>query len=224
MIKIFQIYFQKDQVHHLDQGFTPYFNTSCDVALREWPVIRSGPMLMSDDLKKDPNAIWGFVSWKWKQKTLLSSKCILDCIKNKPDYDVWFMEPQYSKPIYFNPWTQGDLCHKDISNLAQTVFQKMGWDMPKLRELQMPFCWYNFYAGNAHFWAKYFNMMDLFIETAKNDPELNRRVFEESAQYGLDATIPYFIFLVERLFPTLIATDTSIRSYAMPYHHPAFNV
>lgn len=224
MIKIFQIYFREDQISHLEPNFTPYYNTSTDVSLREWPIVKSGPRLVEEDLKQNPNTVWGFVSWKWRQKTDLPGQIFIDHINNNPDNDTWFMEPNYTRPVYFNPWTQGDLCHQNISGIAQEVFKEMGWNVPNLKTLEIPFCWYNYYAGNNYFWQKYFIMMEKFIETAKSHLDLEKAVFKDSAQYGLDATLPYFIFLVERLYPTLITIDPTIRHCGLKYNHPAFIV
>ena len=223
-VKIYQIYYLNEQVSRLDPAFTPYDNCNppydkdTSNRLREWPIIRTHGL---ERAKNDNADIWGFVSYKWDEKTLISGQKFIDFIKTNPDNDVWFMEPNY-KPFnpFMNSWIQGDLFHPGISNIVNSFLQ---FDSTKIdvRKIPMPICYYNFFAGTAKFWNRYFQVMDNLIKICENDPELKKIVFETGAGHGNDPTVPYFIFIVERMFPTIISL-MGLDSAGLKYKHNDF--
>jgi hypothetical protein len=225
-IKIYQIYYLDEQVSRLDPAFTPYNNCNppydkeTSNRLREWPIIRTHGLERAVEDKAD---IWGFVSYKWDEKTLIPGQKFVDFIKNNPDNDVWFMEPNY-KPFnpFLNSWVQGDMFHPGISNIANTFFQFNGKEI-NLKKIPMPLCWYNFFAGTKKFWDTYFSIMDSIIVQCNNNPELKKVVFETGAGHGNDPTVPYFIFIVERMFPTII-TLMGLDSAGLKYKNNDFVV
>ena len=76
-IKVFQIYFKPELKVHCDPAFTPLDNTSNPrPELREWDVWdREYANIVKQDLD-----YWGFVSWKFKEKTGLTGRQVFDFI------------------------------------------------------------------------------------------------------------------------------------------------
>jgi hypothetical protein len=65
--------------------------------------------------------------------------------------------------------------------------------------------------------------MDSIIVQCNNNPELKKVVFETGAGHGNDPTVPYFIFIVERMFPTII-TLMGLDSAGLKYKNNDFVV
>jgi hypothetical protein len=173
--------------------------------------------------KEDGADIWGFVSYKFQEKTNTSGQQFVDFIRNNPDNDCWYMEPRYV-PFnpFLNPWIQGDLMHVGISDIVNKFITIDGHKVD-ITKIPMPCCWYNFFAGTEKFWNQYFQVMDHLIQICKSNDVLNKIVFEQGAGHGNDPTVPYFIFIVERMFTT-ITTIMGIKALGMEYRHNDFVV
>jgi hypothetical protein len=79
----------------------------------------------------------------------------------------------------------------------------------------------NFFVGTEKFWNQYFHLIDTIIETSKKSPKLEKILFDTGAGHGNDPTVPYFIFVVERMFPTLLATS-KLKSAGLKFKHADF--
>ncbi len=223
-INIYQIYHQADLKAKLDPAFIPYDhsiytseNKDLSNRFREWPIIRDFGYKQAIDDKSD---IWGFVSYKFQEKTNTTGQQFVDFIQANPDNDVWFMEPEYVNNPFFNPWTQGDRYHPGVSQIPNAIFKKDGVSID-VKTIPMPFCWYNFFVGTEKFWNQYFHLIDTIIETSKTSPKLEKILFDTGAGHGNDPTVPYFIFVVERMFPTLLATS-NLKSAGLKFKHADF--
>jgi hypothetical protein len=225
-IKIYQIYYLDEQVSRLDPAFVPYDNSNPPYSaeesnkLREWPILRTHGL---ERAEKDNADIWGFVSYKWDEKTKIPGQKFVDFINANLENDVWFMEPHY-KPFnpFMNTWVQGDMFHPGISDIANSFMNINGIPMD-VRKMAMPLCYYNYFAGTRKFWNIFFHFIDQIILIAKTNENLNKLIFEIGAKHGNDPTVPYFIFLVERMFPTAI-TLTGLRHIGLKYHTDDFLV
>lgn len=223
-INIYQIFFKEEQREILDPAFIPYDNITPEIGpelsnkFREWPVIRQSGYQKAIDAQAD---IWGFVSYKFEEKTNISGDKFIRFIEDNPDNDVWFMEPYYRPQCpFFNPWTQGDIYHKGISQIPNYLF-KLAGNPIDVTQIPMRFCWYNFFAGTQKFWDQYFEAIDDMIEVSRKDPKLKEILFDIGAGHGNDTTVPYFIFVVERMFPTLLALG-GLKAAGLIYEHKDF--
>lgn len=225
-VKIYQIYYLPEQVSKLDPAFEPYDNCNpiwgLDTSrkLREYPVMRKTGYQRAQDEKAD---IWGFVSHKWQEKTNIPGQKFVDFIKANPDNDVWFMEPMFH-PFnpFMNPWLHGDIHHPGISEIPNS-FVTFTDKKIDVRKIPMPLCFYNFFAGTKLFWDTFFKFNDRMVELANQNPNLYKALFETSAGHGNDLTVPFFIFVIERMMPTTI-TLTNMRWAGLKYRHGDFNV
>lgn len=226
-VNIYQIYHKPELKVHLDPAFIPFDhcdftaqNPELSAAWREWPILRNFGLQRAQE---DNAEVWGFVSYKWAEKTQVPGQKFVDFIRANPDNDVWFMEPRY---MPFNPfvnsWIQGDMFHPGISKIVNSVMSING-HKANFRHIPMPLCYYNFFAGTEKFWSTFLSIIDKLIDTCQKDEALNKLVFETSANHGNDASVPYFIFLVERMFPTVI-TLSGLNYLGLKYHTNDFLV
>jgi hypothetical protein len=219
-VKIYQIYYLNEQVSKLDPAFVPYDNSNPPYTaeesnkLREWPILRTHGL---ERAKKDNADIWGFVSYKWDEKTQIPGQKFVDFIKANPDNDVWFMEPHY-KPFnpFMNSWIQGDMFHPGITKIVNSIMTLNNIPLD-VRKMTMPLCYYNYFAGTKKFWDIFFNYIDQIISVANNNTGFYKSLFETGAGHGNDPTVPYFIFIVERMFPTVI-TLSGLKHIGLKYH------
>ena len=59
------------------------------------------------------------------------------------------------------------------------------------------------------------------VAVCHEQPELKKMLWEAGAGHGNDPTVPYFIFVVERMFPTLIAMS-NLKAAGLAYQHSDF--
>jgi hypothetical protein len=225
-VNIYQIYYLAEQLSKMDPAFIPYDNSNPPYSaeesnkLREWPILRTHGL---ERAQKDNADIWGFVSYKWQEKTQITGQKFVDFIKANPDNDVWFMEPHF-KPFnpFMNSWVHGDMFHPNISQIPNS-FMAIDNIPVNVRKMTMPLCFYNFFAGTKKFWDLYFSYIDQIIEISKKNPQLHKALFETGAGHGNDSTVPYFIFVVERMFP-VVMTLGNLNHIGLKYHTNDFLV
>lgn len=204
--KIFQLYYKPEQEELLDPAFIPYDNTeNLRPDLREWHIWNKEYVnCLRDDLK-----LWGFVSWKFKEKTGLDGQQFVDFINDNPGYDVYFINPALiNEAVFINSWEQGDIHHPNISDIGNTFFKKLGYENLNVKEVVLDrniTMFANYIVGNRKFWDEFMDFSNkLFIEADK-DPEFHQQVFGEGmSNYSGDPSLPNFTFLIERLIPTFI--------------------
>ena len=204
--KIFQIYFKPELEQHCDPLFTPLDNTANPrPELREWDVWdREHENILAENLDH-----WGFVSWKFKEKTNLTAQQAFAHITANPGYDVYLFNPCIlNEAVFANSWEQGDIHHPGISTIGNTFFAKLGYediDVTSILLDRTRTVFANYVVGNRKFWTEFMEFSrQLFTEGAK-DPEFQHRVFGQGlSNYAHDKSLPNFTFLIERLIPTFL--------------------
>ena len=205
-IKIFQIYFKPELVAHLDPAFTPLDNTANPRPdLREWyNWDQEHEQRLSENLD-----YWGYVSWKFKEKTNLTGQQVFDHINNNPGYDVYLFNPcLVNEALFVNSWEQGDMYHPNISEIGNTFLKKLGYEDPDVKNVlldrtRMVFA--NYVVGNRKFWTEFMEFSRRLFTEADADPEFKHQVFGQGlSNYAHDKSLPNFTFLIERLIPTFL--------------------
>jgi hypothetical protein len=69
----------------------------------------------------------------------------------------------------------------------------------------------------------YKNTLQTIINVAKEHPGLNEVLFNTGAGHGNDPRVPYFIFVVERMFPTILAMS-DLKAASLIYKHSDFQL
>jgi len=208
-IKIFQIYFKPELKVHCDQHFIPLDNTANPrPELREWDVWdREYDSLLASDLD-----CWGFVSWKFKEKTNLTGQQVYDFINAYPGQDAYLLNPCIiNEACFANSWEQGDLHHPNISAIGNKFLQKIGYGDVDVKGMLLDrntTVFANYVIGSRKFWTKFMEFSRQLFTEADKDPVFKEEVFGAGgSNYAHDKTLPNFTFLIERLIPTFIELE-----------------
>lgn len=202
--RLFQICYKKEQLSNADPLCTVYDNTdNLRPDLREW---WSWNKIHNSKLVEDVD-YWGAVSFKFNEKTKIRAYDFLKFFKYNSGYEVYSICPSWLNGQFnnFNVWNDGDRYHPNLSQLANDILNKLGYDID-VRKLNMSvyfFC--NFFIASKNFWNEYMKLIDSVFELCSRDSDLNTRLFKIGlSNYYQDPTAPMFPFFIERLTPTYI--------------------
>lgn len=204
--KIFQIYFKPELAQLCDPLFTPLDNTANPrPELREWDVWNRE----HENILKENLDYWGYVSWKFKEKTNLTAAQVFAHIDNNPGYDVYLFNPCIiNEALFINSWEQGDLYHPRISDIGNIFLQKLGYEDPDVRSTLLDrnrIVFANYVVGNQRFWTEFMAFSRQLFTEADKDQDFKHQVFGEGlSNYAHDKSLPNFTFLIERLLPTFL--------------------
>ena len=218
--KILQIFFKPEQMAQVDGAFTPYDNTANPrPELREWYIWDKE----YDKLSAEGLDYWGFVSWKFKEKTNLRGQDVLNYINANPGYDVYLFNPCIvNEAVFINSWEQGDNYHPNISAIGNSFLHKLGYADYDVREVLLDrnrTVFANYVVGNSKFWDKFMAFSRQLFTEADKDAEFKHQVFGEGlSNYAHDKSLPNFTFLIERLIPTFLELEDM---KVLPYRYTA---
>lgn len=207
--EILQIFFDGNQAAQLDPAFVPLDNTdNARPDLQEW-YLWNREFLRIAETGIDH---WGFVSWRFKEKTNLSGEQVRAWIDANPGHDVFIINPAIiNEAVFMNGWEQGDYYHAGLSDIANTFLTKAGYEDPAVKEIfmdrtRMSFATY--VIGNRKFWEGYLTLTRKIFTEADRDPEFKKSVFAEgAARYSRNGTLGMFPFLNERLVGTYLELE-----------------
>lgn len=217
-VRIHQIYYVDEQRALLDPAFIPYDNTANErPEWREYHVFRRE--FFRGACRDD--AITGFVSWKFGAKTKTKGEGFKRFIHNNPGHDVYFLNPpRLMREEFANVWLQGEHHHPGLIEITEAVLRLAGHKM-SLATLEQPadatlYC--NYWAGTSAFWERYINFCEPIYQVIEHaiDSKLRCRI-DSRADKVINACFRPFI--MERLFTTLIALNSSIRWAALTPAH-----
>lgn len=215
IISIYQNYYSDKQIPYLDKAFIPHDNSKAlHPEYREYPIF----LRFHENKIHKQSQMTGIMSWKFGEKTLLSGDQFIQFIKDNPGYDVYFVNPFTLEERHMSVWKQGELCHPDIIDLAQYVFDQIGYDI-RIKDVinttkTTAYC--NFWVGTETFWDAYIAFTKpVFEYIAYQAPESIRKKFFIRADRKTDSV--YFPFVMERLFSTLLWQNKSIKSLNYEY-------
>lgn len=228
---IYQIYYQEEQISHLDANFIPYNNAGDKSSLLEFNVFRK----IHNDINHHKGDLWGALSWKFTQKTGLSGKCLLDFIEQNPGYDVYYCNPfPEFESIYQNLWAQGETAHPDFIDLNKKLFNLIGLPHGLLLEEIQPkaaFAATNAIIGSHKFWQAYLSFVEAILDKLFNhgEEELLAQLHSSRADAkGIHAGANYLPFIVERLFTVFLNSengkDLRTIKYPLPQAEKNLNI
>lgn len=217
-MKVYQIYYKNEQVPLLEKGFVPLDNTTNPhPQFQEWYLWDQQYQKCCDEGLD----YWGFVSWKFRDKSNLSSDQFLDWINANPGYDVYLLNPAIAnEAVFANGWEQGDMWHPGLSDIANDFLTYAGYEDTDVRSMlldrrRMGFATY--FVANRKFWDGYIDLSRKIFTLAEKDPEFNQRVFAEGGSgYNLNKSLSNFPFLNERLVGTYMDLH---ELNVLPYQH-----
>ena len=216
-IDIYQICYEKDQLSSIDPAFIPYDNTA-----NEHPELREFWIFLNfyKTGKYGEVDYCGAVSHKFSRKAKITGQEFVEFIRNNPGHDVYFVNPFPQLSYYsFNVWEHGESKHPGLMRLAQNVFDRVGYrinvfQFPRNNADTLLYC--NFWVGNAKFWREYMNFaLPIFEEICKMPKNERKKYFVNAPHFKY---APYFAFLFERLFSTLLIYNKN-KIAALAYPH-----
>jgi len=220
-IKVLQIYYKPELRQHCDPLFEPLDNTANPRPdLREWyNWDQEHERLVSSNLD-----YWGFVSWKFKEKTNLTGQQVFDWIQQNPGHDVYLLNPCIiNEALFLNSWEQGDLWHPNISGIGNKFLEKLGYNDIDVRSMVLDrnkTVFANYVIGNRRFWTKFMEFSRRLFTEAEKDSIFKNEVFGAGgSNYAHDKSLPNFTFLIERLIPTFLELE-GFDSIGYSYDNP----
>jgi len=216
--KILQLFYKTEQLAHIDGAFTPYDNTANPrPELREWYIWDKE----YENLRGQGLDYWGFVSWKFKDKTNLRGQDVLKHIDDNPGYDVYLFNPCIiNEACFVNSWEQGDYHHPNISDIGNTFLIKLGYEDVDVKSTLLDrtrTVFANYVVGNQKFWDKFMEFSRRLFSEAELDAYFKHQVFGAGlSRYAGDPSLPNFTFLIERLIPTFLDLE---EFNVCPYQH-----
>ena len=210
----------------MQPGFTPWDNTSNpEPILREFPVFLQVYEKLQNNV--DAPRYWGVLSPKFEEKSGISGTEFYDWIKNNPtNADVYFINPKtIAESLYPNVVYHGERWHTNLASLMQRYINLFhpNVDLSSLYMDTNSFAMCNYFVGNSIFWKEYLNFVNTFLHHVSQN-ELDRKMmFSVSANYNLDHSVPYYSFVVERLFSVFLRLHPAIRAKSFSYTREQLN-
>jgi hypothetical protein len=165
----------------------------------------------SRDVKKA--ALWGALSWRYREKTGMHGAQLLKIIAANPGADVYYCNPHvHNEALFHNMWLQGETAHPQFLKLSTAFFSATGLDVQELSTITASSAWSaaNYFVGSKTFWSKYIAFVrQLFITAEKKlSDEMRTLLHAETADdKGLHSGSTYVPFIVERLFPIFMQRE-----------------
>lgn len=222
--KLFQIYFQRDQLKDIDPLLTPFDNTSnLRPELREY---HSFKRILDEGHTSDLDA-WGVFGPRWKDKIRYDAKEIFDTINSNSDHDVFlFNHARIQHALTYSVWEQGEYYHKGIKEVSSYVLTQLGYNPIVLDEFMTDsvVCYCSYFVAKKQFWLDYIDFLDkVYDELQKLPPEIDK-VYKSSANYSRDSSLNLFPFIVERMFSTFILLHRDkYKVFAKPYDYSVYS-
>ena len=205
---IHQVYYHPSQAIHLPRKFIPYFNPPSGLTrtLHENAVFFKE--YFSNAILED--GYFGYLSWKFEKKTFISSEQFLAFIKGNPGYDVYFINPfPEMGELFRNVWQQGDYYHPGMSELAQFLLRRSGYDydIHSMINDEATLLYANYWVGNKKFWDLYIPFLKSIYDQFNSLPPKRQRAFLRNSGYHTGAG--YLTFIFERMFSTYLYFNQS---------------
>lgn len=201
-IKLFGICYKPEHFSAIESKYDAWDNLENPTPeLCEYPIFnRAYTSVLTKDLD-----YWGLVSPKFESKSALTGNQFLDWVtvqvQNDPK-DVYFLNPvPIVEAIFPGTIQHGENCHPGLLGLLQRHIPY--GEKLNLANLYMDcntFSMCNYFVGNRKFWENYTSFVNGFLKSVESNPADKQMMYATGANYGRDKSIPYFTFVVERLF------------------------
>lgn len=196
-LRIYQTFFDSTHYRILDKAFIPFNNIdNPQPELREYPLLKQ---LHDKNINFDGH--WGMLSWRWKEKTAIPGKELIQWIQENYWYDVYIINPYPHIPEFHrNSINQGESDHKGLIRFTNKLLKHLGYNFD-IRDADFPLniistC--HFYIGNQKFWNQWMSFMDTTIAIAKKDKYMHDYLYVKTSLYHGKELIN-FCFAMERL-------------------------
>ena len=220
-VRIFQIHYRPEQIAKLDPAFIPFDNTGVKDPFLEFGVFKR----LHASSATEGADLWGALSWKFGQKTLMPGADLLKQIDDHPGCDVYYCNhnPEI-EALFQNLWMQGQTRHPGLLDLAQAIFRKARLDVELCLRVEpvTSFATANFFVATPRFWESYLAFIDRVLKPALSDPVLGPEILSNRADpRSLHMGASYLPFIVERLFDVFLSSPDGQSFKSMKYTIPS---
>ena len=220
-IKLFSVCYKEEHFSEVGPPFEPWDNLeNNNPKLREFPIFEAvfnSPQIKNVDY-------WGVLSPKFEKKAYISGTQFLDWINTsyqKKPHDVYFINPAPIVEAIFPSVNQhGDNCHPGLMDLIKRNIKEL--QNINLLTMHMDvntFAMCNYFIGNKKFWNKYISFVNTFLSSVHQNPNDYNMLFNKSANYGPDTSLPYYTFAIERLFSIFLNIQLHKKEITFTHFH-----
>ena len=209
-VRIYQIYYSEDTKNSLDDGFIPLDNRGQRPDWREYLPIRK--FLLEDAVDED--TLYGFFSWKFRQKTGLDSAAVYAFVGSLTSpVDVVSFSPFFDQgAFHINTFEQAAVNHPGIWPTWESV---VPWVAPGIDphtvvmdSRQSIFC--NYFAAKPSFWRTWLQKCEMVFLAAERNTgplfdQLNLNVVHD---HGM---VQAKVFVIERMASLLLVSSPAWR-------------
>lgn len=207
-LKIWQIFYRTDQYPVLDSGFIPLNNADGRAESLEFAVFQQ----LAASPETQGLSHWGALSWRFGEKTGLSSQALIELVQQQPEVDVFFMNPYpQHEALHVSPWWHGETAHPEFIDISEAFFIAAGLPVEEINRLTPPgdysFC--NYFVGGPRFWAAYLSFVEQALAQAEQrmpEPLLQKLHSTTADPKGIHHGATYLPFIIERLFAVFMRT------------------
>jgi hypothetical protein len=200
-LKLFKICYMQDQIDSIDPSFTVWNNIeNLNEQLREFPVFEQA----HESLKNTDVDLWGLVSPKFEQKTNISGHQFISWIQKTHSLNpcnVYFINPvPIVESLFTSTIHHGENCHNGMEGILQRNLSLFNVSLNSMYMDCNTFSLCNYFVGDKYFWDKYINFVHSFLISINNNKSDYDLMYNTSAQYGPNTHLPFYTFVIERLF------------------------
>jgi len=205
-LRIFQIYYAPWQKDLLDPSYAAIDNSDLKSDLAEFLILDK---LSKSEYVKDAK-LWGALSWRFTERTGMTSADWVKAIENNRGKDVYYCDPlPINEALFHNVWLQGETTHPNFLVITQAFFKAAGLPEDHLIKIAPTeeFAAANYFVGSPKFWALYIPWINntLAIANKKMPPKL-RDMMHSKIMEGPHKGMTYVPFILERLFSVFMKT------------------
>ncbi|HEX5458628.1 MAG TPA: class I SAM-dependent methyltransferase [Steroidobacteraceae bacterium] len=201
--RIHQIYYSEQTRAELDPGFLPLDNSANERPdWREYWPMRA--FLLGREL--EPEAYYGFLSPKFKQKTTLTAAAVDDFMRQRGGTaDVISFSPFFDQMAF--PLNIMELavanheCRETFAQCASLVAPGFEIERSVMSSLDTVYC--NFFVAKPRFWREWLAKCELIFELAEQGLTPLGQALNRVVTYGT-ATAPAKVFVIERVASLLL--------------------
>ncbi|CAM2194875.1 hypothetical protein PXJ20_01885 [Paraburkholderia sp. A1RI_3L] len=210
-IEIHQIFYSDETRLLLDPGFIPLDNRDGRADWREYWPIRT--FLFSRPLKE--NTLYGFLSPRFAQKTLLDSNVVNAFIASVPaNTDVISFSPYFDQgAFHLNTFEQAATNHPDIWRVFESAvpYVAPGFDPHTLAMDSRSSIFCNYFVATPAFWRRWLLACEMLLGVAEGGNGELAALLNGPVAYG-STMVPAKVFVIERIASLLLATEPHWRA------------
>lgn len=226
-LRIFQIYYEPWQKDLLDPNYAAIDNSDLKSELAEFLILDK---LSKSDYVKGAQ-LWGALSWRFTERTGMTSADWIRAIENNRGKDVYYCDPMpINEALFHNLWLQGETTHPQFLDLTKAFFKATELPEEYLTSIASSeeFATANYFVGSPKFWSAYLPWVTNVLAAAnkKMAPKL-RDLMHSKMTEGPHKGLSYVPFILERLFPVFLKTagkDLSHTKILLPAVENQLNV